>query len=234
VAQCLELESSRTLTGSCVRRSSNASQAWRILSTSATSVRRTLSPDRIAPVIAIRGNVDTGHWAEQYPSNDVVCMQTRRPNLIGRLTPLARRVSTHTAITHSASRALRHVGDARQTAGRKYLYAPLRRLDFLASVLHLLVVFRSMDLTREWRWTRNEKSLVPPMTSVAWPANSADCSSSDIATSSRCFVHSLSVRPVARGKATMLGFGMRREIIRSQRSSEAARCFCRSCAGARR
>ena len=29
---------------------------------------------RIAPVIAIRGNVDTGHWAEQYPSNDVVCM----------------------------------------------------------------------------------------------------------------------------------------------------------------
>jgi hypothetical protein len=165
--------------------------------------------------------------------------QTRRPNLIGRLTPLARRVSTHTAssstaITHSASRALRHVGDARQTAGRKYLYAPLRRLDFLASVLHLLVVFRSMDLTREWRWTRNEKSLVPPMTSVAWPANSADCSSSDIATSSRCFVHSLSVRPVARGKATMLGFGMRREIIRSQRSSEAARCFCRSCAGARR
>jgi hypothetical protein len=165
--------------------------------------------------------------------------QTRRPNLIGRLTPLARRVSTHTAssstaIIHSASRALRHVGDARQTAGCKYLYAPPRRLDFLASVLHLLVVFRSMDLTREWRWTRNEKSLVPPMTSVAWPANSADCSSSDIATSSRCFVQSLSVRPVARGKATMLGFGMRREIIRSQRSSEAARCFCRSCAGARR
>jgi predicted phosphodiesterase len=29
---------------------------------------------RIAPVIAIRGNVDTGHWAEQYPTNDVVCM----------------------------------------------------------------------------------------------------------------------------------------------------------------
>src|SRR5712672_974990 len=165
--------------------------------------------------------------------------QTLRPNLIGRLTPLARRVSTHTAssstaITHSASRALRHVDDARQTAGRKYLYASLRRLDFLASVLLLLVVFRSMDLTREWRWTRNEKCLVPPMTSVAWPANSADCSSSDIATSSRCFVLSLSVRPVARGKATMLGFGMRREIIRSQRSSEAARCFCRSCAGARR
>jgi len=165
--------------------------------------------------------------------------QTLRPNLIGRLTPLARRVSTHTAssstaITHSASRALRHVDDARQTAGRKYLYASLRRLDFLASVLHLLVVFRSMDLTREWRWTRNEKCLVPPMTSVAWPANSADCSNSDVATSSRCFVHSLSVRPVARGKATMLGFGMRREIIRSQRSSEAARCFCRSCAGARR
>jgi hypothetical protein len=152
--------------------------------------------------------------------------QTLRPNLIGRLTPLARRVSTHTAssstaITHSASRALRHVGDARQTAGRKYLYAPLRRLDFLASVLHLLVVFRSMDLTREWRWTRKEKSPVPPMTSVAWPANSADCSSSDIATSSRCFVLSLSIQPVARGKATMLGFGMRRgcySISKKQRS----------------
>ena len=165
--------------------------------------------------------------------------QTLRPNLIGRLTPLARRVSTHTAssstaITHSASRALRHVDDARQTAGRKYLYASLRRLDFLASVLLLLVVFRSMDLTREWRWTRNEKCLVPPMTSVAWPANSADCSSSDIASifallcpwpkrAARCALQS-----------TMLGFGMRREIIRSQRSSEAARCFCRSCAGARR
>jgi hypothetical protein len=31
---------------------------------------------RIVPVIAIRGNVDTGHWAEQYPSNDVVCRRT--------------------------------------------------------------------------------------------------------------------------------------------------------------
>jgi hypothetical protein len=166
--------------------------------------------------------------------------QTRRLNLIGRLTPLARRVSTHTAssstaITHFAvSRGLRHIGDGAKTAGRKYLYSPPRRLDFLPSVLHLLVVFRSMDLTRKWRWPRNEKSLVAPMTSVAWPANSSDCTSSDIATSSRCFVHSLSVRPVARCKATMLGFGMRREIIRSQRSSEAARCFCRSCAGARR
>src|SRR6266404_2260642 len=43
--------------------------------------------------------------------------QTRRPNLIGRLTPLARRVSAHTAssstaITNSARRALRHLGDA--------------------------------------------------------------------------------------------------------------------------
>src|SRR3981081_1709509 len=106
--------------------------------------------------------------------------QMRRPNLIGRLTPLARRVSAHTAssytaITHSASRALRHVGDARHTAGRKYLYAPLRLVDFLASVLHLLVVFRSMDLTREWRWTRNEKSLVPPLTSVASPPPSPSC-----------------------------------------------------------
>jgi hypothetical protein len=166
--------------------------------------------------------------------------QTRRLNLIGRLTPLARGVSTHTAssstaITHSRSAGACGISAMRaQTAGRKYLYSPPRRLDFLASVLHLLVVFRLMDLTREWRWPRNEKSFVPPMTSVAWPANSSDCSSSDIATSSRCFVHSLSVRPVARCKATMLGFGMRREIIRSQRSSEAARCFCRSCAGARR
>jgi hypothetical protein len=29
---------------------------------------------RIAPVIAIRGNVDIGHRAEQFPTNDVVCM----------------------------------------------------------------------------------------------------------------------------------------------------------------
>jgi hypothetical protein len=209
----------------------------------ATSVRRTLSLDSNGLRLSLRSE-GTSIPATGRSNTRVTMLYAwrtsdARPNLIGRLTPLARRVSTHTAssstaITHSASRALRHVGDARQTAGRKYLYAPLQRLDFLASVLHLLVVFCSMDLTREWRWTRNEKSLVPPMTSVARPANSADCSSSDIATSSRCFVHSLSVRPVARGKATMLGFGMRREIIRSQRSSEAARCFCRSCAGARR
>jgi predicted phosphodiesterase len=35
------------------------------------------SPNVIArtpTVIAIRGSVDTGHWAEQYPSNNVVCM----------------------------------------------------------------------------------------------------------------------------------------------------------------
>jgi predicted phosphodiesterase len=70
------LESSRTVTGSCVRRSSNASQAWRILSTPATSVRRTLSPDSngLRPVIAIRGNVDTGHWAEQYPETQMVIL----------------------------------------------------------------------------------------------------------------------------------------------------------------
>ena len=37
--------------------------------------------------------------------------------------------------------ALGHVGYARQPAGRKHLYAPLRRLDFLTSVLRLLVFF---------------------------------------------------------------------------------------------
>jgi hypothetical protein len=36
-------------------------------------------------------------------------------------------------------------------AGSKYLYAVLRRLDFLTSTLRLLVVFRSMDLTMERR-----------------------------------------------------------------------------------
>ena len=29
---------------------------------------------RIAPVIAIRGNVDTGHWAEQYPETQMVTL----------------------------------------------------------------------------------------------------------------------------------------------------------------
>jgi putative phosphoesterase len=29
---------------------------------------------RIAPVIAIRGNVDTGHWAEQYPETQTVTL----------------------------------------------------------------------------------------------------------------------------------------------------------------
>jgi hypothetical protein len=42
----------------------------------------------------------------------------------------------------------------------------------------------------------------------------------------RCFVLSVSVQPVAHCKATMLGFRMRRGIVRSQRSCEAARCFC--------
>jgi hypothetical protein len=67
--------------------------------------------------------------------------------------------------------ALRHVGDKRQTAGRKYLYAPLRGLDFLTSVLRLLVVYRSMDLMREWRRARNEKSLVAPMTTELAPVS---------------------------------------------------------------
>jgi hypothetical protein len=49
-----------------------------------------------------------------------------------------------------------HVGDARQTAGRKYLYAPPRRLDFLTSVLRSIVGYRSMDPLREWQWVRNE------------------------------------------------------------------------------
>ena len=35
-----------------------------------------------------------------------------------------------------------------EIAGSKYLYAPLRRLDFLTSALRFLVVLRSMDLTR--------------------------------------------------------------------------------------
>jgi hypothetical protein len=59
----------------------------------------------------------------------------------------------------------------RETAGRKYLYAPLRRLDFLTSVLRLLVIYRSMDLMRDWRWTRNEKSLARPMTTDLAPVS---------------------------------------------------------------
>ena len=38
-----------------------------------------------------------------------------------------------------------------ETAGSKYFHAALRGLDFLTSVLCLLVVLRSMELTRERR-----------------------------------------------------------------------------------
>ena len=40
---------------------------------------------------------------------------------------------------------------ATEIAGNKYIYAPLRRLDFLASAPCLLVVSRPMDLMRERR-----------------------------------------------------------------------------------
>jgi hypothetical protein len=81
----------------------------------------------------------------------------------------AQGVQFHGHNSFGQPRALRHIGDARQAAGHKFFYAPLRRLDFLTSILRLLVVFRSMELTREWRWTRNEKSLVPPMTTDLAP-----------------------------------------------------------------
>jgi len=111
--------------------------------------------------------------------------------------------------THLAARGLRHIGDARETAGRKYLYAPLRRLDLVTAVLRLLVIFRSIEVMREWRWTRNHESLVRLnkqilLRSVARPANSTDCSRSEIGSKNCGFV--LNVQPAAHGEATMLGF----------------------------
>src|SRR4051812_9664240 len=37
---------------------------------------------RIAPVIAIRGNVDTGAWAKQYPDTQLVTLAGRRIYLL--------------------------------------------------------------------------------------------------------------------------------------------------------
>src|SRR5262245_38290849 len=70
LTQCSGLESSRTPTGSCAHRLSNARGRAHH---HAGNIGR---PDviaglrRIEPVIAIRGNVDIGHWAEHYPDAD--------------------------------------------------------------------------------------------------------------------------------------------------------------------
>ena len=90
----------------------------------------------------------------------------------------------------------------------------------------------------EWRWKRNEKSLVRPMTTDLAPVSGLTREFRGLQQLGhceqklRCFV--LSVQAVAHCKATMLGFRMHCGIVRSQRSSEAARCFCRSFAGAGR
>jgi hypothetical protein len=94
----------------------------------------------------------------------------------GGFTPLARRVSTHkasssTAITHSAVggfAACRRCASNRRPHVSLRSTATARLSDFRSA---LTLCFRSMDLTREWRWTRNEKSLVPSMTTDLAPVS---------------------------------------------------------------
>src|SRR6266851_8692068 len=61
-----------------------------------------------------------------------------------------------------------------EIASSKFLCAPLRRPDFLTSALRFLVVFRSMDLTREaseWRPKRKTKGIVWPTTTDRAPVS---------------------------------------------------------------
>jgi putative phosphoesterase len=53
--------------------------------------------ERIAPVIAIRGNVDTGDWAEQYPETRTITLGGRRIHVVHdiktlQLDPVASRI----------------------------------------------------------------------------------------------------------------------------------------------
>ena len=169
--------------------------------------------------------------------------QPRRPNLIGRLTPLACRRTRRSVHDNNSFWPARGFAACRRCAPNRRPQVSLRSIttarlsDFRSA---LIVVFRSMDLMREWRWTRNEKSLVPPMTTDLAPVSGLTREFRGLQQFGhceqklRCFDLGVSVQPVAHCKATMLGFRMRCGIVRSQRSSEAARCFCRSCAGARR
>jgi hypothetical protein len=169
----------------------------------------------------------------------------RRRHLAARLAgPLARKGSTHTAssstaITHSA------VGGFAMSAMRaKPPSASILTLHCDCSTFGLsycaysLFSFDGPD--EGWRWTRETKEPRPANDNGSRSGQSFDPRIPRIAAArtlrpkSRRFVLSSSVQPVAHCKATMLGFRMHRGIVRSQRSSEAARCFCRSRAGARR
>jgi hypothetical protein len=75
------------------------------------------------------------------------------------------------AITHSARRgfaACRRCAPNRRPQVSLRSAATALLSDFRSA---LTLCFRSMDLTREWRWTRNEKSLVPPMTTDLAPVS---------------------------------------------------------------
>jgi hypothetical protein len=121
--------------------------------------------------------------------------------------------------------ALGHVGYA-LTRRRKYLYAPLRRLDFPTSVLRLIVFFvRATDdgvgtvgKRKELRRANDNGSCSGESLDLRIPRIAA---ARTLRASSRCFVLSLSIQPVVRCKATMLSFGVRRgcySISKKQRS----------------
>jgi hypothetical protein len=78
-----------------------------------------------------------------------------------------------------------------KTAGRKYLYAQLRRLDFRTSVLRFLSV--SFDGTdkgvAEWRLMRNEESLVPPMPTDLAPVSRLTCEIRELQQFGHCEHH---------------------------------------------
>jgi uncharacterized protein len=73
------LESSRTPTGSCGLRLSKGSPGWAHIihagDIGSADVLARLRP--IAPVTAVKGNVDTGDWAKGYPDTQLVRLGER-------------------------------------------------------------------------------------------------------------------------------------------------------------
>ena len=53
---------------------------------------------RIAQTTAIRGNIDTGEWAKDYPETELVVIERQKSALSGSLRP-SRRTSAHGAKT---------------------------------------------------------------------------------------------------------------------------------------
>lgn len=76
--QCCGLESSRIPTGSCGPRLSKGLPGWHIIH--AGDIGRAdvlVRLHGIAPVTAIRGNIDTADWAKHYPDTQAVQLGER-------------------------------------------------------------------------------------------------------------------------------------------------------------